>query len=99
VRRAGRGRAHFEAIQLLADAEIGGPGSLSNDCYGPGLAVHPGTDDSFINRAEEFLGHEISTGENFFVDDEGSVHEDNINAVASDGTGARKGRRWVRAMP
>lgn len=37
---------------------------------------------SFINRAEEFLGHEISTGENFFVDDEGSVHEDNINAGA-----------------
>lgn len=78
---------HFEAIQLLAAAGIvvGGPGSLPSDCYGPELAVTRAQMTSFINRAEEFLGHEISTSDNFFVDDEDSVHEDNINAVASEG--------------
>ncbi len=77
---------HFEAIQLLADAGIvvGGPAGLPSDCYGPERPVTRAQMASFINRAEDFLGHEITTDANFFVDDEDSVHEDNINAIASE---------------
>ena len=77
---------HYEAIQLLADADIvvGGPGGLPSDCYGPERAVTRAQMATYINRAEDFLGEGIDTTANFFVDDEDSVHEENINAIASE---------------
>ena len=77
---------HYDAIQLLADAGVvhGGPGGIPSDCYGPERMVTRAQMASYINQAEEFLGHEITTNLNFFVDDEDSVHEDNINAIASE---------------
>ena len=41
---------------------------------------------TFINNAQEFLtGTPFSSTEDFFTDDNGSNHEDNINGVASEG--------------
>ena len=77
---------HYEAIQLLADAGVvlGGPAGLPSDCFGPELAVTRAQMATYIHQAEQFLGQGIDTPLNFFVDDEDSVHEENINAIASE---------------
>lgn len=83
------GNVHSDAIRRLAQAGIvaGGPGSLPDDAYGPGLDVRRDQMASFINRALGFLAeHGIVTDQNFFGDvGSGNVHADNINALASEG--------------
>ena len=80
--------AHVGAINRLADAGIvlGGPGGLPTTSYGGGLPVQRDQMASFINRAQDFLaGAGFSSANDYFTDDDSSVHEDNINAIASEG--------------
>jgi hypothetical protein len=79
---------HFEAIHRLEQAGIvqGGPGNRSGDEYGPELPTQRDQMASFLNRAVAFMtGSVFETANDYFVDDEASVHEDNINGIASAG--------------
>ena len=88
------GNVHFDAIRRLAAAGVvqGGPGQLSDDCYGPGQEVRRDQMASFIHRAiAEVAGAppatvdgEIETPEQFFTD-AAEVHLGNVNALASEG--------------
>jgi hypothetical protein len=80
--------AHFDNIRRLAAAGVvlGGPGGLANTCYGPEQVVQRDQMASFINRAiEQVTGSALESGEDFFDDDDDSVHQANINGVASQG--------------
>lgn len=82
------GNVHFANIQRLAAAGVvlGGPGGSDPTCYGPGQQVRRGQMASFINRAiEEVTGAPITSATNAFTDDEGNVHEANINGLAAEG--------------
>lgn len=79
---------HFEAVNRLQQVGIvtGGPGGRLTVEYGPDLPVTREQMASFVNRAFGFLtGTALSTQDDYFTDDEGSAHEDNINAIASEG--------------
>jgi hypothetical protein len=79
---------HFETVNRLAQEEIvlGGPGDQPDSEYGPALPVSRAQMASFINRAIGFMtGDELETSDDYFTDDEGNVHEDNINGIASEG--------------
>ena len=80
------GTAHHDAVQRLAAAGIvrGGPQNHPSDCYVPGLAVTRGQMASFVHGAEVFLGQGITASADYFADDDASVHEDNINAIAEE---------------
>jgi hypothetical protein len=82
------GSTHAESINRLAAAGIvlGGPDGRSADQFGPGLAVTRGQLASFVNRAEKFMtGDGFSTNDDYFTDDNGDVHEADINGIASRG--------------
>ena len=54
--------------------------------YSPANPVTRAQMASFINRSEKYMtGAAFSTTDDYFTDDEGSAHEDNINAIASVG--------------
>jgi hypothetical protein len=53
--------------------------------FGPGLALTRGQMATFLYRALKPLNDNLDTGEQGFTDDEGSVHEPAINALASVG--------------
>ncbi len=79
---------HLASINRLADADVvlGGPGGRPPTEFGPDLEVTRAQMASFINRAQEFLtGSAFSSVSNYFTDDEGNVHEANINGIASQG--------------
>lgn len=79
---------HVAAINRLHDAGVvqGAPEGKAEDEYGPDLPVRRGQMASFLNRAIGVMaGSPLTTTEDFFTDDEGSPHEDNINALASEG--------------
>ena len=79
---------HVASINRLADAEVvlGGPGGRPVTEFGPELDVTRAQMASFINRAQEFLtGNDFTSVEDYFTDDDGNVHEDNINGIASQG--------------
>ena len=58
----------------------------TSDTYDPAGPVTRAQMASFINRAEDFLtGTPFSSTEDFFTDDETSVHEGNINGIAGAG--------------
>ncbi len=82
------GSVHLAAINRLADAQIvrGGPGGRPVTAFGPDLEVTRAQMASFINRAQEYLtGTAFSTTSDLFTDDDGDVHEPNINGIASMG--------------
>ena len=88
----GRPNPHFDNIQRLAQAGIavGAPAGLPRSCYGPGLGVTRAQMATFLNRAQRFLGVEITEGPgaifaDYFVDDDRSPHERNVNAITSAG--------------
>jgi hypothetical protein len=88
--------AHFQAVHRLEQAGIvtGGPGGRLPTEYGPDLPVSREQMATFLNRAVGFMtGAPLTTGEDYFTDDEGSVHQDNINAVASAGIAVGDGAR------
>jgi acyl-homoserine-lactone acylase len=79
---------HLEAIERLAAAGVtlGGPGGRPADRYGPLLAVSRGQMASFITRTlEAMLDTELEAGDDYFHDDDGNVHEPNIDVVAEAG--------------
>ena len=79
---------HTPAINRLADVGIalGDPGGIGDDRFAPGDDVTRGQMASFLNRAQEFMtGDGFDVDDDFFTDDESSVHEANINAIASAG--------------
>jgi hypothetical protein len=81
-----RSSVHFEAIHRLEQAGIveGGPGNRPSDEYGPQLPTQRDQMASFLNRAVQFMtGSPFATADDYFIDDETSVHEQNINGVAS----------------
>lgn len=80
--------AHVESVNRLAEAGIalGGPGNLPPTSYGPSLSVSREQMASFIARSLEYLaGVERATDNDFFTDDDTSIHEPNINALAEVG--------------
>ena len=85
---------HVTNINRLADAGIvqGGPGGAAASSYGPRLVVRRGQMATFLNGAQEYMtGAAFQSANDFFVDDERSVHERNINAIAEHGI---TGGRW-----
>jgi hypothetical protein len=90
------GSAHFQAVHRLEQAGIvtGGPGGRLPTEYGPDLPVSREQMATFLNRAVGFMtGTPLTTGQDYFGDDEDSVHEDNINGVASAGIAVGDGAR------
>jgi hypothetical protein len=88
----GSDSVHLDNIARLAAAGIvaGGPGGLEDDCYGPQLLVTRDQMATFIDEALVFLGVAIIEGPeaafvDYYVDDDGSPHERNINAITSEG--------------
>src|SRR3954451_7882818 len=88
------GDVHETNINRLADANIvlglSAPQcaalGVPSPCYGPAQPVTRAQMASFINRAIGFLtGTPLSSSTDFFDDDNGNVHEDNINGLASVG--------------
>ncbi|MEX0658081.1 MAG: S-layer homology domain-containing protein [Egibacteraceae bacterium] len=75
---------HFDAIRRLAAAEI--VLGLGGDEYGPSQSVRRDQMASFIHRAIAFVdtSGEIQNEEDFFGD-VGPTHEENVNALASQG--------------
>jgi hypothetical protein len=75
---------HVANINRLAAAGI--VQGMGGSSFGPTALVTRAQMASFINRAQQFLtGAAFSTTSDFFIDDKGSVHEPNINAIASVG--------------
>lgn len=80
------GNHHEKSIRYLASAQIveGGPGSLPDHNYGPSLPVTRAQMASMLVRTIDYMtGDQPSTTDDFFSDDDGSTHEDNVNALAS----------------
>ncbi|GBE24093.1 trifunctional nucleotide phosphoesterase protein YfkN precursor [bacterium BMS3Bbin02] len=76
------GNIHERNIELIAAAEITkGNNPPANDQFGPDDSVTRGQMAAFLARA---LGLETPAGD-FFTDDDGSIFEDNINAIAAAG--------------
>jgi hypothetical protein len=72
-------------VQGLSDAQCVALGATP-PCYGPAQSVTRAQMASFINRAIGFLtGTPLSSSTDFFDDDNGNVHEGNINGLASVG--------------
>ena len=85
---------HVESVNRLAEAGIvlGGPGDLPPTSYGPSLPVSREHMASFITRSLEFLtGVERATDNDYFTDDDTSIHEPNINALAEVGIAVGNG--------
>jgi hypothetical protein len=76
---------HLEAINQLA--EMGVTTGITATTYNPSGPVTRAQMATFVNRLHEFLTGDTfdAAGKNYFSDDNGSPHEDNINAVASVG--------------
>lgn len=73
-----------DAINALAHATI--TQGVSAGHFDPATAVTRGQMASFLNRWEKAVtGSAFSTSNDYFVDDENSVHEADINAIASAG--------------
>lgn len=88
--------AHFSAVHRLEQAGIvtGRPAGRAANEYGPELPVTREQMASFINRAIRFMtGSPVTSDEDYFDDDSGSVHQVNINAIASAGIAVGDGAR------
>ena len=91
---------HVANINRLAQAGIvqGGPGQRPASEFGPNLAVRRDQMATFLNGAQEFMtGAAFVSDNDFFSDDDGSVHHDNINAIAEHGVtgGATRDARYL----
>lgn len=79
---------HHTAINRLEQAGIveGGVAGGPATAYSPKIAVSRAQMASFLNRAYDFLaGGPLRTENDYFTDDEISLHEANINGIASEG--------------
>lgn len=94
-----RGNIHEAAINRLEQAGVveGGVANRPRTLYSPKDQVTRGQMASFLNRAYDFLtGAPLRTDNDYFTDDETSVHEANINGVASEGIAVGDGRDSYR---
>jgi hypothetical protein len=85
---------HVRSINRLHDAGIvrGGPGGLPATSFRPLLSVTRGQMASLVARSLAHLtGEPGATDTDYFVDDDGSVHEPNINALAAAGVAVGDG--------
>ena len=88
------GFVHFENVHKLLEAGVTeGTAASDGEAFAPQQPVTRAQMASFISRASSFIEdgqaqpeHEPErTAEDFFPDDDGSVHEPNINALAAVG--------------
>ncbi|HEX4820714.1 MAG TPA: S-layer homology domain-containing protein [Acidimicrobiales bacterium] len=78
------GSTHHQNIGRLFEANI--VNGTDSRTYNPSGAVTRAQMATFVNRSEEYLtGKAFTTSSDFFTDDEGNTHEDNVNGVASVG--------------
>ena len=94
------GNVHAAAINRLRDAGVvvGGPGGRPANRFGPELTVTREQMATFINRTYGRVhgGEGLTAVEDYFDDDAGSIHEDNINALAVAGiVGGRSPRTYA----
>jgi len=83
-----------DSINALANAGVvvgTTPTATERKPFSPKNNVRRDQMASFIAQAQEALDRGVSTDEDFFTDDEGNVHEDNINAIASEGITTGRG--------
>jgi hypothetical protein len=81
---------HFANIQRLAAANVVvGTGTENGEaCFNPGGTITRAQMASFIRQAQDVVGNAVPavpTDVDYFVDDDGDTHEDNINAIAREG--------------
>lgn len=75
------GNQHQEAIERLAQAGV--VSGTGGGQYSPGLVVQRGQMAAFLVRTYEYLtGTSLAASRDYFSDDNGSTHEDNINKAA-----------------
>lgn len=80
---------NFHEANINALAELGIVRGQPDGTFGPSDPVKRDQIASFFARAWEVVtGEALAAGPDAFTDDEGNIHEDNINAVAAAG--------WVR---
>jgi hypothetical protein len=79
------GSTHEDSINRLAAAGV--VDGRTDASFAPGAIVTRDQMARFINNAQEFLSNGVAftTVEDYFVDDETSVHEASINGIASGG--------------
>jgi hypothetical protein len=82
------GNAHEANINRLAEAGI--VSGRDDGSYGAGAPVTRAQMGTFLVRAYEFVGPALTASTDWFADDDGNAHEDNINKAAEAGfTGGR----------
>lgn len=90
------GHTHEQSINILADLgivngrrdteDVDNDGDTNELVYLPNGRVQRDQMTTFINNAHaEITGARLSSNEDFFTDDDNSVHEANINALAAAG--------------
>lgn len=96
---AGSDNPHLDNIARLAAARVvsGGPGGRPATCYGPDLSVTRDQMATFVIKALIFLEVPLVEGPDaafadYYVDDDGSPHERNINAITSEGIAGGVGK-------
>jgi hypothetical protein len=78
------GNTHEDNINALADLEV--ILGKTATTFAPGALVTRGQVASILARAYEVVtGEALPAGDDAFTDDDGTTHEDNINAVAAAG--------------
>lgn len=80
---------HAASIDKLA--ELGIVGGLSETRYGPSASVTRGQFASMLARTYRYLAGDLPAGGGTFTDDDGSVHEPSIDALAGLGIVAGTG--------
>ena len=90
------GDVHFTAVNRLEQAGIveGGVAGRPATTYSPKDLVTRAQMASFLARAFDYLtGSPLRTENDYYTDDEGSVHQANINGITSVGIAVGDGRK------
>lgn len=78
-----KGTVHREAIECLVALDV--IAGYGDGTFGPNDPVTRAQAASLVARALQLAGVPLDSSEDAFPDDDGSVHEDNINALAAYG--------------
>ena len=93
------GNVHLEAINRLSRAGItaGGPEGRPANQFGPNLPVSRAQMAAFIDRGHHLLiGAALGPVSDYFIDDDGHLHETSINGIAVVGIAVGDGRSTFR---